>query len=155
MGKLGVGSAKQVGLTVCLLLATASAFGLVLTGIVPDLTTPALARQTLLVPNLAVICLRSGCGCEKRPMTWRDEAVKADKPILILLDAVHVTRAEEAAYLKSLSSARVFVVRTDSAQLLKRYAPSGRSTLTVTRFGAPVAQSAEAGAEKMLEVATR
>ncbi len=135
----------SVAVSAGLLLATFVAVGLVVTGWFPESSSPALFRQTVLAPNLAVVCLRDGCGCDKRPLTWIEEATKRGTPVLVLIDRTRVTEKEVQDFRKALPVGDVALHHTDSSSLLRRYAPSGRSTLTLTRFGIVDTQSTEVG----------
>lgn len=146
----GISNWGRFAPTAFLSVATLGAAGLVVTGAFPETASPRLFQQTVLSPSRVVVCLRDGCGCDKRPLTWIENAAKQNKPVLVLLDAAEVSPSEEQAFRQALPKGDVTFLRTRSATVLKRYAPSGRSTLTLTRYGVLATQSAESGAETML-----
>ncbi len=127
-----------------LLLATFAAVGLVIASILPESASPTLFRQTVFKSNLTVVCLRNGCGCDKRPITWVENAVKQRKPVLVLVDAGRVSKDEEQSFRKALASPGTGFYRTRSSLLLNRYAPSGKTTFTLATFGMITTQSTEA-----------
>lgn len=141
----GVQWLRSVATSAVLLLATGAAMGLVVTGHLPETSSPALFRQTMLVPNLAVVCLRDGCGCDKRPLSWIEDSLKRNTPVLVVFDAGSVSAKELQDFRRALPVGNISFHSTGSASLLRRYAPSGQSTLTLTRFGAVAFQSSDAG----------